>query len=186
MGIAPSIEGPGILPSPAGALIVPALEGESPRPLLSVVVPTFNEIENLCEFLTAVRSTLDAALPGDYEVIVVDDDSPDRTWEAAAGMIVETDGFPAAPYDSVLVQLEGRLVKEIPGADQDLLLFQDGKSIFTARLPGSEQNRRELSTGSLMSITGVCAANADETHEARSFELLLRSPADLVVREKAT
>jgi len=91
LGIAPSIEGPGILPSPVGALIVPALDGESTRPLLSVVVPTFNEIENLCEFLTAVRSTLDAALPGDYEVIVVDDDSPDRTWEAAAAM---TTGFP--------------------------------------------------------------------------------------------
>jgi dolichol-phosphate mannosyltransferase len=91
LGIAPSIEGPGILLSPAGALIVPALEGESMRPLLSLVVPTFNEIENLCEFLTAVRSTLDAALPRDYEVIVVDDDSPDRTWEAAACM---TTAFP--------------------------------------------------------------------------------------------
>jgi dolichol-phosphate mannosyltransferase len=91
LGIAPFIEGPGILPSPAGALIVPALESESTRPLLSVVVPTFNEIENLFEFLTAVRSTLDAALPGDYEVIVVDDDSPDRTWEAAAHM---TTSFP--------------------------------------------------------------------------------------------
>lgn len=60
-------------------------------PLLSLVVPTFNEIDNLCEFLRAVRLTLDAALPGQYEVIVVDDDSPDRTWEAAAGM---TGDFP--------------------------------------------------------------------------------------------
>jgi len=106
--------------------------------------------------------------------------------ETVADMIVDSDGFPAAPYDSVLVQLEGRLVKEIPGADQDLLLFQDGKFIFTARLPGSEQNRRKLATGSLMSIIGVCAANADEAHEARSFEILLRSPADLAVLEKAT
>jgi dolichol-phosphate mannosyltransferase len=48
------------------------------------VVPTFNEIENLREFLAAVRVTLDEALPGRYEVIVVDDDSPDGTWEAAA------------------------------------------------------------------------------------------------------
>jgi dolichol-phosphate mannosyltransferase len=56
---------------------------------LSLVVPTFNEIENLREFLGAVRITLDEALPGSYEVIVVDDDSPDGTWEAAAKMAAE-------------------------------------------------------------------------------------------------
>jgi hypothetical protein len=82
--------------------------------------------------------------------------APNGLREPAAGMIVDVDGFRTAPYDSVLVQLKGRLIKEIPGADQDLLLFQDGKSIFTARPPGSEHNRRELATGGLMSITGVC------------------------------
>ena len=95
--------------------------------------------------------------------------------ETASGMIVEQDGFPSAPYDSVLVQLKGRLVEELPGADQELLFFRDGPSVFTARLFASEQNRRELAIGSLVRITGVCAANADEAHEARSFEILLRS-----------
>jgi dolichol-phosphate mannosyltransferase len=49
-----------------------------------VVIPTLNESENIAEFLGAVRNVLDRALPGDYEVVVVDDDSPDRTWEIAA------------------------------------------------------------------------------------------------------
>jgi len=63
---------------------VPAIIIDSAQPALSVVVPTLNESENIADFLAAVRQTLDQALPGQYEVIVVDDDSADRTWEIAA------------------------------------------------------------------------------------------------------
>lgn len=48
--------------------------------MLSVITPTFNEAENIPLLLDAIR----AALPDlDHEIIVVDDDSPDRTWEVA-------------------------------------------------------------------------------------------------------
>jgi dolichol-phosphate mannosyltransferase len=43
----------------------------------SVVLPTYNERAVICGL---VREILDAV--GDVEVLVVDDDSPDRTWEA--------------------------------------------------------------------------------------------------------
>jgi dolichol-phosphate mannosyltransferase len=47
---------------------------------LSLVLPTYNERENLAELFARI----DRALIGScFEVIVVDDDSPDRTWEAA-------------------------------------------------------------------------------------------------------
>ena len=47
---------------------------------VSVIIPTYNERDNLEELLYRV----DRALKGrDYEVIIVDDDSPDRTWELA-------------------------------------------------------------------------------------------------------
>lgn len=50
---------------------------------LAVVVPTFNERENLAPLAAALR----AALTGiRYEVIFVDDDSPDGTAEAARAM----------------------------------------------------------------------------------------------------
>ena len=67
---------------------MPAIE-TSPDVLLSLVVPTLNESENIADFLAAVRTNLDAALPAQYEVIVVDDDSADRTWEIAS-KIAET------------------------------------------------------------------------------------------------
>ena len=45
-------------------------------PQLSIVVPTFNESGNVCE----LRDRVSAALPGiDWELIFVDDDSPDGT-----------------------------------------------------------------------------------------------------------
>ena len=46
----------------------------------SLIIPTFNERENLAPLFQRI----DRALRGcDFEVILVDDDSPDLTWEAA-------------------------------------------------------------------------------------------------------
>ena len=48
-----------------------------------MVIPTYNEARNLAELLDLLGSVLDAALGGAYELIVVDDDSPDGTWKIA-------------------------------------------------------------------------------------------------------
>jgi dolichol-phosphate mannosyltransferase len=91
------------------------------RPLeLSVVVPTFEEAGNVAPLVEA----LDAALKGvRWQVIFVDDDSPDGTWQAAkaiarrdarvqclrrvgrrglAGAVVEGALLSAAPYIAVM------------------------------------------------------------------------------------
>lgn len=77
--------------APTGPLIVPPMANLVAGPALSLVVPTLNESENIADFLAAVKANLDKALPGNYEVIVVDDDSADRTWEIAAELKA---GFP--------------------------------------------------------------------------------------------
>lgn len=48
--------------------------------MLSIILPTYNEAANLPELLERIAAALGK---GTFEVIVVDDDSPDRTWEAA-------------------------------------------------------------------------------------------------------
>lgn len=47
--------------------------------VLSLILPTFNESKNLPELLERLSKVL--TMP--HEIIVVDDDSPDRTWEVA-------------------------------------------------------------------------------------------------------
>ena len=47
-------------------------------------IPTFNERHNLPELIAQLTALLEPELGDDYELIVVDDDSPDRTWELAS------------------------------------------------------------------------------------------------------
>lgn len=50
---------------------------------LSIIVPTYNEKDNI----PVLVKELDAALHDiDFELIIVDDDSPDRTWEVAENL----------------------------------------------------------------------------------------------------
>lgn len=51
--------------------------------VLSLVLPTYNERTNLPRLVARLTDILDAVLPAQYELIVVDDDSPDRTWQVA-------------------------------------------------------------------------------------------------------
>lgn len=54
-----------------------------PAPALSIIVPTYNERDNMRAFVAAVGEAL-----GDlaWEMIVVDDDSPDQTWVEVAAI----------------------------------------------------------------------------------------------------
>ena len=47
---------------------------------VSVIVPTYNERDNLPELFERISSSLRGY---DYEIIIVDDDSPDETWKLA-------------------------------------------------------------------------------------------------------
>lgn len=47
---------------------------------ISIIVPTYNERDNLEELFERISSSLRGRA---FEIIVVDDDSPDRTWEKA-------------------------------------------------------------------------------------------------------
>ncbi len=49
----------------------------------SIVIPTYNERDNIPELLERTHRSLEP-LGNSYELIVVDDDSPDKTWELAS------------------------------------------------------------------------------------------------------
>src|SRR3954454_11047364 len=48
-----------------------------------VVLPTFNEAENIERIVAAIVAVLDDAAPDGYRILIVDDDSPDGTGEIA-------------------------------------------------------------------------------------------------------
>ena len=68
--------------------MIPIGLGYSPI-LLSMVIPTYNESRNIQLLVYRLSQLLDEVIPGAYELIVVDDNSPDRTWEIAAQMMPE-------------------------------------------------------------------------------------------------
>jgi dolichol-phosphate mannosyltransferase len=72
---------------PSGPLTI-ATSPDSPlEPVrLSLVLPTYNEASNIREMIERLSALLDAAYGQSYEIIVVDDNSPDRTWELAQSL----------------------------------------------------------------------------------------------------
>jgi dolichol-phosphate mannosyltransferase len=79
------------LPVPVSSLIIPdrdTLINANQKSLkFSLVIPTFNESQNIQELVRILSDLLDRLMPEDYELIVVDDDSPDRTWAVAAELM---------------------------------------------------------------------------------------------------
>jgi dolichol-phosphate mannosyltransferase len=86
-----------LLRVPTGVLTIPELDAASAlsdRPSgsdieLSIVIPTYNESANVPILVAQLTALLDQELPSAYELIVVDDNSPDRTWEVAAQMMAD-------------------------------------------------------------------------------------------------
>ncbi len=84
-----------LVPVPSNPLQIPATPtvastsatdaAESPI-YFSLIIPTYNECKNVKIIVEKLSQLLDGSIPGDYELIVVDDDSRDRTWELALSL----------------------------------------------------------------------------------------------------
>ena len=69
-----------LLPEPSGPLKITNEEvAPESRLKLSLILPTYNERENIARVIQKITWCLDQILPKDYELIVVDDNSPDGT-----------------------------------------------------------------------------------------------------------
>jgi len=77
----------GLIPCPPPELPL-RVDGAGARDqvFLSLVLPTRNEAENICPILEQLGALLERRIPGRFELVVVDDDSPDRTWEVATSL----------------------------------------------------------------------------------------------------
>ena len=48
-----------------------------------LILPTYDEAENIAAIVAAAREVLESAMPGDHRILIVDDGSPDGTGEIA-------------------------------------------------------------------------------------------------------
>jgi dolichol-phosphate mannosyltransferase len=87
--LSPPIAMTSALDAPTGPLrIAPLPSGQAPL-RLSLVVPTFNEATNVVTLLTMLEKLLAPVLGDAFEIIVVDDDSPDGTWQKVEAALPE-------------------------------------------------------------------------------------------------
>ena len=105
---------------------------------------------------------------------------------------VTTKDASSGDFVDELVRIKGRLIEVQHEADKDTLLVTDGNRVFSAILP-AEYRQEELAglkNAREIQLTGVCLIS--ESRSARNFwdpkvfQILLRSPADLVVVDRVS
>jgi diguanylate cyclase (GGDEF)-like protein len=95
--------------------------------------------------------------------------------------------------DSEVVQIDGQLVGNDPTASDTSLLLLSGHTVFTAILPKNLSGPaiKDWKIGSHLRITGICSLRLDSKSRTagegvattKSFQVLMRSPQDVVVVE---
>ncbi len=80
-----------LLSEPLGSLKIDKIEEKisySQKNIkLSLVIPTYNESQNIPYLIAQLTDLLETKIPQQYELIVVDDNSPDRTWQIALDLM---------------------------------------------------------------------------------------------------
>jgi dolichol-phosphate mannosyltransferase len=78
-----------LVPVPTGPLRIDPVSSGAGDVRLSLIVPTYNEAKNVREMVRRLTELLEPQFGEQYELIVVDDDSRDRTWEVAQSLVAE-------------------------------------------------------------------------------------------------
>ena len=89
---------------------------------ISIIVPTYNEARNIKNLVISVHDALETT-EYTYEIVVVDDDSPDRTWAVARAL---GDEYPVTVIRRTAVQgLATAVVRGIEEATHDVVCVMD-------------------------------------------------------------
>jgi signal transduction histidine kinase/CheY-like chemotaxis protein len=90
--------------------------------------------------------------------------------------------------DSELVELDGKLVSQIPTLGEVHLLLDSAGNYFTAKLDLKTPLRTPLEPGSKLRVRGICVVSPPAStgeNIPHSFELRLRTPDDVIVLKPA-
>lgn len=103
---------------------------------------------------------------------------------APAPMPVTVEQLNTGRLDAELVTLPATVLEWRHGSAERTVSLQVSNVVFNARLDNGPEVD-EFSAGSRVQVTGVCLVKVNRNLDVQSFELHLRSPADLVLVQRA-
>ncbi len=128
------------------------------RPSISLVVPVFNEEENLAHAVAVATQAL-AELTSDYEVVLVDDASTDRTPEIMRALALADPRVRIVRHESNQ-KLGGTLRDGFAVASKELVLYMDADLPFDPREIGRAMSAMEVTRSDM-----IAAYRYDRTGE---------------------
>ena len=140
-------------------------------------------------------SVLGFLAPRKFNAVIQDGDVHVMGRGVAEPVEIATIDAKRGAFPNLLVRTEAYLVESSVYGGTQWLILQAGKTLFTARLPLSNQRDRLIlpQKGDLLELTGVCIpdltidkADATARVQGNGFELLLRSPHDVRIVRKAS
>jgi signal transduction histidine kinase/CheY-like chemotaxis protein len=128
--------------------------------------------------------------PGEYAPVLDDalfrklaQQAPPRPVRATAEQLL------TGELDNTLVEVEAKLLTLTRVSKGELLALKAGSCLFNAQIEESEKDSlvEPIDEGSDLRITGICIIieTGGGYHEPQSFQLLIRSPEDIVVVHRA-
>lgn len=87
---------------------------------VSIIVPTYNERENIVSLILEIKRYITS----NDEIIVIDDDSPDKTWEIVHELI-QSDASVKLIHRIFERGLTSAIVAGIAASDKDIVLWMD-------------------------------------------------------------
>ncbi len=97
-------------------------EARSRRPAVSIILPTYNERDNICDLIDAIAAEL-APTDTRFEILVMDDNSPDGTAGVVAaryGKDERTDANAETPFESTFELQQGMIRLHVRTRDKGL------------------------------------------------------------------
>jgi glycosyltransferase involved in cell wall biosynthesis len=196
-----NIECDGPVSRPGVAERFVAKREQEKQPELSVVVPCFNEIETVGELVRRVTAVARSTF-ADYELILVDDGSRDRTWEKIAelaethpyivGVKLSRNHGHQLALSAGLSMARGRYVLAIDGDLQDApehlpamytqMLREEADVVYGKRRSRSGETVLKKSTASLFYRLLARVTDVNFPVDAGDFRLMSRRVADLILQ----
>jgi signal transduction histidine kinase/CheY-like chemotaxis protein len=112
-------------------------------------------------------------------------------WQPVPPLAVTAEEAVRGEHDAQLVAIEGQLMGEKRPALDPVIVLASGEHVFSAILPGQPPGQAlpPWEVGSTVRVTGICTVQGEADPSilrvgfasAKTFRILLRSPADVVV-----